>query len=420
MPHHSPLGNYHFKFDLAAPEGWTYAPGDTIIGNLLRQSPIVTPEAVIALSFTGRVKVKVIHAAGNLRKIRRDSWQFLNFESVIFKGSLNLENEGDLFAKSPLTWPISVDIPYKPKPIEVRGKVHGSFFPLDTGHPAYHILPGSFYSGDHVYGTASTCYVEYYLRAQFRYVFGGHEHSHEAICPILVRYPAPESSQLTVPKTLKVRFSRRVTSQRLLPGMEDAELSVKQRAQKFFYSSKLPSFNCTVHLTVPAAIQLGSPNPIALQLEVVPDREGTSDSIKDVTQRIRVMEIQAILISKTHCLASTKLLDSPRAHDYEQQTNLNLQRAFTELESPLIITTGKGNEPVQIGNMFQLTLDPKGLRTENRRLNPYWKGLSQVYPDFTTYNIQHSHTIEWKISLNIAGEKMEYRYFAPTEIIAPA
>ncbi|CAL5872516.1 uncharacterized protein PFLUO_LOCUS6780 [Penicillium psychrofluorescens] len=383
MPHHSPLGNYHFKFDLAAPEGWTYAPGDTIIGNLLRQSPIVTPEAVIALSFTGRVKVKVIHAAGNLRKIRRDSWQFLNFESVIFKGSLNLENEGDLFAKSPLTWPISVDIPYKPKPIEA--------IQLTTSCQDPFILETMFMVLRRLVTLSTTSELNFDM----------------------------SSVGMSILMKPFVQFLR-VTSQRLLPGMEDAELSVKQRAQKFFYSSKLPSFNCTVHLTVPAAIQLGSPNPIALQLEVVPDREGTSDSIKDVTQRIRVMEIQAILISKTHCLASTKLLDSPRAHDYEQQTNLNLQRAFTELESPLIITTGKGNEPVQIGNMFQLTLDPKGLRTENRRLNPYWKGLSQVYPDFTTYNIQHSHTIEWKISLNIAGEKMEYRYFAPTEIIAPA
>jgi hypothetical protein len=228
------------------------------------------------------------------------------------------------------------------------------------------------------------------------------------------------AGQLSVPKTLKGKFLRRITSQRLLPGMEDAELSVKQHVQKFFSSSKLPRFTHTVHLTVPAAIQLDNPNPIPLQLEAVPDREGTSDSIKDVAQRIRVVEIQAILISRTYCLALSQFSESLRDYTYEQKTDLNLQRAFAGLESPLIITTGKGNESVHIGNVFQLTLDAKGLRTGNRRLNPYWKGLSQIYPDFTTYNIQHSHTIEWNICLNVAGENQEHRYFAQTEIIAPA
>jgi hypothetical protein len=112
MPHHSPIGNYYLKFDLAAPEGWTYAPGDTIIGNLVRKTPIVTPEAVITLSFTGRMKVKIVKSAGNSRHVSRDSWQLLNVESVIFKGPLHLATEdGDLFAKSPLTWPISCGSP---------------------------------------------------------------------------------------------------------------------------------------------------------------------------------------------------------------------------------------------------------------------------------------------------------------------
>ncbi|KAJ5808295.1 hypothetical protein N7474_009564 [Penicillium riverlandense] len=422
MPHHAPAGNYYLKFDLAAPEGWTYAPGDTIIGNLVRKTQIVTPEAVITLSFTGRVKVKITHAAGNSKHVYRDSWELLNSESVIFQGPLHLAAEdGDLFAKSPLTWPISVDIPYKPKPIP-RGKVHNSFFPRDNpGHPGYRTLPGSFHSEGQVYGSWWACYVEYYLRARLRYNFGGVAHSHEAVCPILVRYPAAESSQLSVPKTLRGNFLRRVTSQRLFPGMENAELSVKQHVQKFFYSSKLPSFNYALHLTVPAAIQLDNPIPIPLQVEVVPDLAGTSGSIKDVAQRIRVVEIQAILISRTHGLALSKVRESPRDYKYEQKTDLNLQRAFAALESPLIITTGKGNEPVHVGNMFQLTLGSQGLRTGNRRLHPSWKkGLSQIYPDFTTYNIQHKHTIEWKIRVNIVGEPQEHNYFAQTEIIAPA
>lgn len=42
------------KFDVAAPAGWEYAPGDTIIGHLMRKSPLVTPECTVIVWLAGR------------------------------------------------------------------------------------------------------------------------------------------------------------------------------------------------------------------------------------------------------------------------------------------------------------------------------------------------------------------------------
>ena len=61
MPQRIAIGGDAFKFDLAAPSHWAYAPGDVIIGHLMRKLPIVTPKATITLSLIGQVKAKITY-----------------------------------------------------------------------------------------------------------------------------------------------------------------------------------------------------------------------------------------------------------------------------------------------------------------------------------------------------------------------
>lgn len=42
------------KFDVAGPSEWEYAPGDTIIANLMRKSPLVTPECTVRVWLAGK------------------------------------------------------------------------------------------------------------------------------------------------------------------------------------------------------------------------------------------------------------------------------------------------------------------------------------------------------------------------------
>lgn len=212
MPQRHATGSPAFKFDLAAPPGWAYAPGDTIIGNLVRNLPIVTPNASISLSFIGRVKVKItVKRGNNSRSVYRDNWQLVGFnETVIFKGPLHLAEGND----TSLSWPISVQIPYEP--MESCRQNHSqkcSFIPLNADHPNHHVLPGSFYSESSGWSnTSSSEFVEYYLQARLKYDFRQSDELYEAICPITLRHPIAETSGIPV----MLKQPRVVSTHRLL------------------------------------------------------------------------------------------------------------------------------------------------------------------------------------------------------------
>lgn len=413
MPQHNPFGTNAFKFDLAQPSGWSYAPGDTIIGHLVRKTPIVTPEATITLSFTGRAKVKITYTRQNSKSVYRDESQLVSSQYMIFKGPLHLpEGSGES-----LTWPISVNIPLQPQESARRGRdPECSLIPLNVDHPGHRILPGTFYSKDDSFGNPdSTCFVEYYLLATLRYQHAGRNQSHESIHPILIRHPIIDISKLNIPVMLK--DTGYVTSQRLLPGMENADLSFKEHMQKFFSSSKVPTFKYALHLTVPTAIQLENPNPIPLQLGIVPFGEGTSENIRDAAQNIRVSYVRMTLRPFTQCIAPGSFITRQYSNAYQTKDDLGLQFAFTNLKSPFMISTGKGNEAVHIGNTFQLTLGATGLRYGGQRV----QHLVHVWPDFQTYNIEHHHRMEYTVALLIGGEKKEHKFSnIPMQIIPPA
>lgn len=427
MPQRITIGGDAFKFDLAAPSHWAYAPGDVIIGHLMRKLPIVTPEAMITLSLIGRVKVKITYRDELNDNVYtyRDDWRLFEVgEVVIHNGPLHLPEGTD----EVLSWPISVNIPLEPSPRCREGHIQeASFVPLDVDHPVHHILPGSFQTSGQSFGSAySEDYVEYYLEAKLRYEkgherfdFGNHHHDHEAVQPINMRHPLPPAHQIGIPRLLQSRGS--VSSQRLISGMENADLSVKQHFQKLFHSSKVPDFKYTLHFTVPTALQLDNPNPLPVQLEILPDPNGTSDSIKDVEQHIQIREIATSIRYQTDDCAPRDWDTRAYRNEHHGKMDLNLERIFEELDSPLFIHTGKRNKPIQIGNMFQLTLHRNGLKSGGRALGggDYYSHRG-IQPSFMTYNIRHHHLMEWKISLSIAGEHETHRYSIPVEILGQA
>lgn len=410
-PHHSSSSD---ALQIDIPPS-SYAPGDTIIGHLVRKTPIVAPEATLTVSFVGRAKVKLVYNRQNSKSVYRDEAQFVNHLTTVFQGPLHLA-EG---SAEPLIWPIYVNIPLEPHETSRRGRDQGcSLLPLNQDHPSHHILPGTFHSEDHSFGNPkSSCFVEYYLVANLRYQVGGKFKSYEAMLPIPVRTPVFDTTKLNIWGMLQ--DSRRVYSQRLLPGMEDAKLSVKQQMQKFFSTSSVPCLNYTVRLTVPTAIQLNNPQPLQIRLEVVPNNEATSDSIKDAPQTIRVQSVSMTLRPFTRCIAAGSFITSQYSNEYRDKDDLGLQYAFTKSKEPVHIVTGKTNEPVDIGNMFQLTLTPTGLVSSSGPLT--YPGAVCIHPDFITYNIERRHTVDYHVFLTIAGDKQEHKLAgARTEILPPA
>ena len=70
----------------------------------------------------------------------------------------------------------------------------------------------------------------------------------------------------------------------------------------------------------------------------------------------------------------------------------------------LVLSTGKGSEPVHIGEVLQLTLHENGLG------NNHASGMMPITPDFTTYGIKHYNQQDWELSLTIAGETVDVNF----------
>lgn len=400
------------KFDVAAPAGWCYAAGDTIIGNLVRHTPIVSPEATITLSLVGRIKTKITESKTNNRHTHyRSEARLVRSDQTIISGQPLHLPEG---SGAPLSWQFAVNIPTEP--LQSTRQVFTpstSFVPLDRDHPAHHTLPGSFISFRDGLAVSSSCFVEYYLKALLRYTYKGSSKLVEAIWPFQINHPVEGTDLLSQLNCLS--FNQQIQSQRLLPGMQHADLTFKQKTQKLFGSSKVPKFVFNMNIRHPAAIQLNHREPIPIILEIRPRPELTSPSVED--QSIVINWVRMCLHQCTSVLAPSNFLND-HAHDdnHHYSGNLNLEAAFQGLESPLVMSTAeKGEKRVNIGEMFQLALHPGGFSSGSQLLT----AISPI-PDFTTYSIQHTNAVEWKVSYSVAGETGTFKASSAIRIIASA
>ncbi|KAJ5612799.1 hypothetical protein N7510_005993 [Penicillium lagena] len=368
-------GNDALKFDVAEPPNWSYSPGDTIMGNLVRKEGIVSPEATVKVGLVGRAVTEIIES-GNQRSTRHHTGgcSYLGLEQdVLFKGPLHLPEgiQPGGVATEPLSWPFSIKIPTEPVDMRNRGLSEDSF-------------------------------IEYYLTAQLRYKYGSESKTITATWPITLRHPPEGIDQ--VGQLTKTSTQRRIQSQRLVPGMRHRGLSFKQKMQKSFGSSKVPEFCFKFNITYPKIIQFGNPEPIPIIFEIEPLPRKTSEEIRDVSQRIEITSVKMSISSWTYIRSNSNLHSDTQTSSHD----LGLEKVLETLESPLEIYTadGRADKPINLGNMFQLTLHRSGLKSGNKNLSlKAYSRCPVLYPDFVTYCIRHKNSLMWEISLDVAGEK---------------
>jgi hypothetical protein len=195
--------------------------------------------------------------------------------------------------------------------------------------------------------------------------------------------------------------------------MQQADLTLKQKTQKLFGSSKVPRLCFRLDIYHPAAIQLNNPQPIPIILEIRPLPDQTSPSVEE--QIIVINWVRMTLHQRTSVLAPSNFF-SDLAHDdgHPASRSLNLETAFQRLETPLMMSTGeKGEKKVNIGEMLQLVLRSNGFASDSR----YLSSVSPI-PDFTTYSIRHVNTVEWKVAYSVAGETGTVKATSAMRIIA--
>ncbi|KAB8239132.1 uncharacterized protein BDW43DRAFT_73336 [Aspergillus alliaceus] len=415
MPRTATIGSANIKIDLASPPGWTYVGGDTVIGNVVRRSHIVAPEATVTLALVGRVKTKISvkrnNGNGTSTSHYRGRWElFRPPRLVLFHGPLHLPRGS---ADDQLTWPFSLTVPERPTDEVLEGHCRAeSFLPLDKDTLARSTLPASFYSSSSGWRTSSEGFVEYYLEAELRYGRAGSFEVEKATLPITMRHAPPAG--LSFSYDLQSRgVEKRVKSQRLLPGMENAELTLKQKTQKLFGSSKVPEFSYIVEVSWPRAIQLDNPVPIPIIIGIKPSH--TSSDIGGVVQSVRLNWVNMSIKSTTLVIAPGNFSQSNTHDDYHSSRHhFGLKGAFLNLPNPIVFTTGKENEPVDVGNMLGLVLHPNGATVGGRLVTT---GMG-IYPDFVTYNIHHCNVLDLEMSLTVAGKTHGVKVGSEVRILA--
>lgn len=416
MPRTCQTGNANLRIDLAAPPNWTYGPGAEIIGNVARDSPVVSPEASLTLTLNGRVKTKIEVSRGQAKDVYRGRWNLFPPRSLLlYQGPLHGQ-KGD-----PLLWPFSIHLPSRADSSVLKGHFkEESFLPLNEDHVANSPLPGTAsVINDGIGSRTSHGFVEYFLTATLRYKRAGSFEGATANMPITVRHPPGPKPAAVIYRTRPWKTDVRIHSQRLVPGMENAELSFKQKTQKLFHSSKVPELHFTVEIGSPRVIQLDNPTPFPFTIRLTPQMTGTSPVIRDVVQQFQLNWVKMKIRSGNALRAPGNWLESVHRHDTEQKSNFCLERAFSRLETPVMIPCTEGEKNmVNIGNMLQLVLRSNGLTACLTSGGRQLCTVANFAPDYTTYNIRHKNlTVDWELNLSLVEETVSVKARLPVQIL---
>lgn len=407
----------NLKFDVAAPPEWEYAPGDTIIGHLIRHVPTVTPEATLTVWLEGEMSTG-LEEYGNKQFSQKGTWNLVEHaEDIIFMGPLDINEKSDSFS-----CPFSIPIPFNP-PARPWKPLEGTFLPQESYRD--HDLPPSFYSYDpgappptvmysNIPGIpASQAVIEYALQARLQYTVGSSHEDHRASFPIRIRQ-VPNAFALK--SELRRHLSRPVYTQsyRLLPGHADEKPSLLKQTKRVFSATPTPVLALKLALSLPGAIQLDSKEPIPIQLRVIP-LPRDSHSVAGLVHTVQINSIKLFLEHQTVILVNPFYSSTTTPKDQLASFDLKLP----SLDAPLVTSTDADNEPIDLGAMFNLVLRSNGTAySGGKLLTPYPKAV--ITPDFTTYLVKHTHRLKFQMHLSVAGEDQVVDTYAPVEIAGPS
>ncbi|KAK1566144.1 uncharacterized protein LY79DRAFT_572624 [Colletotrichum navitas] len=301
MPPTSRTTNDKLSIELLDPRVPCF-PGSVIHGHIVRKAPLNTTSATVRARLQGRAKAKLVNDNGNSKTIYRSRFPFWGESDVsdtVHEGAINIG------AEESLSWPFSLKIPTDVSETTVnsclKDKEKRNYFikaPLKAdaaaelpGQP----LPGTYHYSNSGFSKKWHGYVEFWIEATVT-VKGAKERiwkTFQATLPIRVNSKPPPWPPISDFELTKREFPGCVSSHRLVPGMEQVGLSFKQKTRELFSSSKVPTFNYTVQMMCPAAIQLGNPSAIPFTLSAIPIWEKTSQVIVDVPQ---VMTIKSATV----------------------------------------------------------------------------------------------------------------------------
>ncbi|KAJ5646334.1 hypothetical protein N7490_002706 [Penicillium lividum] len=415
-------GNDALRIDLAAPEGWTFAPGDRVIGDVVRCSPIVTSNADLTIFLRGRIQTGR-SSVGNgsfPAQLTSAASQPVASEQIllakrypIFQGPLHIHEGGN-----PISWSFTTNISPDP-PRRVYGKFDVS----------YDYLPGTTNSVGHGGLATSTAWIDYYLEAELRYWQKDNgqndiERKHSAIHPIIMRHqPLQEFQEFGISQQI---FKRKFRGHHLLPDVGHSSLTMKQKAQQRFGSSKVPELSFQVEIYTPTTIQLDNSAVLPLNLIIVQNAD-TSEEIKKVPRNALInsvaLYIETCTFVKYHGASleanyskPTNSARSPPAKSVGSHSciqDLHLEATVRRMGNfPFEVPIGEGT--VDLGSVLQMILHSDGLTVAGNRLQQ----VQPLTPSFDVYNLRVMNWLKVDISVTVADETFILSAKAPVTILA--
>ncbi|KAF5649486.1 uncharacterized protein FTJAE_923 [Fusarium tjaetaba] len=368
VPKSSPDLGIHLDSD-------TYVPGDTITGLVYRKAHIVSPDSSLTVSLIGTANTS---------------------QQTIFKGPLHIENCGHK------EWIFNIPVPLytDPKINNVRQAL--SFIPPDTTD---HELPPSYILGDGGEKETSAC-IQYFIEAKLTVEGHGKSEVLEAIFPFKIIQLTPDAPIANF-GSRRIRYPRKISSQRLVSASEDVRLSSLQKIRKHFFSSD-PDLVFDVFVDVPRIIQLDNPTPIPIKLLVAPNWQKTSPVIQNVAQEVKLTTVHVWIVTETSLNGSFG--------GRRTEVDLGVVQALNRLKTNLRIPFTRQWEPIDVGELSGLRIGLKDTGFPQE-----WSFAQTGFThSFCTYNIMVTHAIAWWIQGEIAGVRFDVGGEADLLILRPS
>ncbi|KAF4974602.1 hypothetical protein FZEAL_8529 [Fusarium zealandicum] len=367
-----------------------YAPGDTIIGCVYRKMHAVSPKSSVGISLHGRSKSKIDEQHGQHHTTYRGRFSLIpegRYAQKLFEGPLHVAGYVEQ------AWPFAITLPTHVDPGHLNGGTQDeSCIPLDATD---HVLPSTY-----AWNSSGTTqgFVEYYLKAGLRMNCQNNVEVVEATLPFRVTSLNPDPPIADF-QPQSSRNASSVSSYRLIPGLEDANLSWSQKMKQSFRTPSVPAFWFNLEVELPSIVQLDNPTPIPFRLRAMPDWPRTTAILQNVPQQMKLTWISL------HVAATTKIICAgtrhPHSKDKETELDLYIQDAMRARGKAIYIPCN-GEAPVDVGELIGIRIGRQGNASSRRPSNG--QGLT---PSFTTYNIRHTHRLNWVLRAEVVGETFE-------------
>ncbi|KAL8289731.1 hypothetical protein RB600_004944 [Gaeumannomyces tritici] len=383
-----------------------FLPGDIILGRVVRRTATDNPNADVTVTLCGRtlsrVTVTTRDSGGDSHHTHHSACFPLVDDGAraqrLASGPLHIPDVDGAEAE----WPFSIQLPLRVDPAGPAAAAAGDRTFVPAAEVASHPLPCSYAS----FGYDVEAAVEYWIAATVELVGKRDKPERaEAVLPITVNTVRPGPRLADYGLATSSRRAQ-VATHRLVPGMAAAgsRLSLSQRAQRLFRSSRVPVFAGAVEFGLPTAVQLEDRSPVPVLVRFVPDPYQGSAEVEGRPQRVKLAKLIMTLRGSTVVRSGSAQATGPES----QGRVLLWPPGDKEPAKPFYVPCSDEWPAADVGEHVGLRLGRKGVI-----------GMSNLCPTFTTYLIQRVYEIEFEVHLDIAGEITKHKFESDLEVAAP-